>query len=157
MNIILIAILAVNFATLAIIGLAFIKIRRKYDDFIDLFNAFMRPAEEGKESEFARLISVIADSIARSIVALAKTTFMGKASGDARLGKSIDADIAEGMLAQTNPMLSGVLQMFPGLRKTLRRNPGALDMIASKLMSRAAPDQTQPSGNGHKQESLFKI
>lgn len=159
MNILLAAILLTNVAILTIFLVIFLKMSRAfnevrgiYDDFIK----FISPVDEKTPSQFASLVSTIADSLARSIMAQAKATFMGLKSGVARGESAIEADVAEAALQASNPGIAAILDAVPGLKKTLRRNPGLIDVVMSKFGG-ASKVVTAP-GNGHSNNQMnFKL
>ena len=144
MNILLTAILLLNAVLLAVILFSFLKVRAVYRDIV----AFITPAEENKPSALATLIMTISDNFARSMIAQAKATFMGIQSGNNRAEKAIEADIALDTLAIVNPTISAILNSFPSVKKTVRRNPQMLDAVISRLGSNSQPNE---AGNNHKQ------
>jgi len=148
------AILVVNGLVLAVILYAFFKISRTYNQIVDFFSSWLTPAEEGKQSPAGELLTAVSENLARSIVLQAKTTFMGKQSGDVRGETAVMADIAEDALAAKNPLLSGLLNSFPTLKKSLRRNPQLLNYALSKLTgSTGAP----AGGNSQVHETQVKF
>lgn len=99
----------------------------------------------------AQVVEAAGLIVARSIVAQAKASFMGMESGAKRQEAAIAGDIAEGVLNTQLPLAGALLQSFPSLRKTLRRNPQLLDLALSKLGglgAGAGGGQSPPSGNG---------
>jgi len=142
MNILLALILAVNACLLgAILWFAW-KIYRVYGE----FRAFIAPESEGKLSPFANVCQVLADMTGRSIVATLKSTFMGKQSGEARGEQAVLGDIIE---SSANPLVAGLINSFPALKKTIRRNPALLD-IAMNFLSQK---KVSPNSN-HENESV---
>jgi len=159
MNILLALILLTNAATLAVILVALVKIRREtariYQDII----GFITPADDKTPSPAAQVADQFSSMLARALVAQAKATFMGKQSGDARAQAAIDGDIALDMAGQASPLIGGLLNSFPALKKSLKRNPALLDFALSKLAggqgsAPAAP--AIPGSNGHHQ-TTFKL
>lgn len=146
MNIILTAILVV---LLVSFGLTAFYIRRAYRALL----GFLTPQEDGKPSPVAVVADAFCSMLARAVVMQAKATFMGVQSGAARAEKAIQADIAEDMVNQSNPMLGAALASFPALRKTLRRNPGLVDIALQYLASR----QGVPGGNHSKETASPKF
>jgi len=149
MNILLTSILLANVAILAIIGIISLKVRGIFRDIV----SFITPPDEKTPSQVANVVSTVSDSFARSIVAQAKATFMGKQSGVVRAEKGVDADIAEDTLAMVNPTLSAILTSFPALRKTLRKNPALIDLALEKLTGSHGTTSTPQTvvNNGHNQ------
>lgn len=171
MNLLLTLILLTNLAVLACLLVAFIKISRAYavavrrvEDLYEQFRDFISPGpadSEGKPapSPFAAVCLEISDMLARALVARVKTTFMGKASGEARAEASLDTDIALDLAAQQNPV-AGLIGQIPGVRKTLKRNPQLLDAAINMFMKRAGSGSAPvPSAgnNGHSSITKFKF
>lgn len=129
MNILLTLILIVNVGFLALILYAGYKIVRVYRE----FKQFVSAPDDKTPSPLANVVSTASDMIARSFVAQLKATFMGKQSGENRANAGVEADIAMDTISQINPVIGTVLNSFPALRKTLRRNPGLIDLAISKL------------------------
>lgn len=146
MNILLTAILVV---LLVSFGFTAFYVRRAYLAVL----GFLTPQDDGKPSPLATVTDVACSMLARAVVMQAKATFMGIQSGAARAEKAIQADITEDVITQTNPMLGAALESFPALRKTLRRNPGLVDVAMQYLASR----QGVPGGNHSKEISSPKF
>lgn len=102
--------------------------------------------DEKTPSPLGNFIDTIAQMFARALVALVKTTQMGELSGMVRAEKAVNSAIAEDLAGQ-QPVLSAVLQQFPALKKTLRRNPQLMDMAIQSL-AKIAPGSG--SGNNSK-------
>lgn len=166
MNLLLAAILLVNVAVLTLLLLSFVKIKRVFGEFqafiiksdADIrgvfgeFQSFITPVDEKTPSGLAQFIQTMSDMIGRSIVALLKTTFMGKASGDARAEQAIDFEIAQA----ASPLLSMAVKAVPALGKMLKRNPDLTDMVIRKFTNRAQAESVP--GNGHSENTeVFKI
>lgn len=161
MNILLTAILLCNVAILAIIAFSLFKIRQKYqagvEKYQDIIN-FITPKVPGEPSDFSGLVSQISDMFARSLVAQAKAAFMGKQSGENRAQTAIDADIAMDGVSAVNPAIGAVLNSFPALRKTLRRNPALIDLALSRLTKNSPAVQGgAPAMPGGDHQVKFKL
>lgn len=123
--------------------------------------SFFIPDKEGEASPFAKGVDVVSGMIARALVAQLKTVYMGERSGAVRSEKAIQGDLALDLAGQ-NPALSTLLGAFPNLSKTLRRNPGLLD-LAMGIMSRRSQSQASPGSaatpgsNGSGVKPQFKI
>lgn len=129
MNILLALILALTLVQVVLL-LAFAVIsKRVFSQIV----AFITPEADGKPSSLALTVQAGGEMIARSIVAQAKSTFMGKQSGDVRGEQAVLADIATDKINMVNPALGAILNSFPSLGKTLRRNPALIDFALSKL------------------------
>jgi len=160
MNILLAAILLTNVVFLAIFCVVLLRARRFYGDFNEKLKSYFLPGKDtdGKDtpSQFAELVSVISDTVARSIMAQAKATLMGKLSGEARADAAAETEIAEAALAQSNPLLAGIASLLPKKFKTnLLRNPGLIDAVTRKFGQNSVVN-TAPS-NGHGSQINFKL
>ncbi len=155
MNILLALILLCNLAVLAVFILFLVRVRGVYRDIV----AYITPQGEGEPSPLARTVEAAGDMLARSLVAQAKGAFMGKQSAAVRGETAIAGDIAEDLLAQRSPVISAILQSFPTLKKTIRRNPQLLDIALSKLAgglgSGGSPAPGPDNGNTHQLD--FKL
>jgi hypothetical protein len=109
-----------------------------------------------KESSFfSRILSPLyrkmsirlCTQMARAIVAQAKTTFMAGESAVARGKATVEADINQDLLAQSNPLIGGLLNSFPTLKKTLRRNPGLMNFAMEKMASIMAGKKNGSGGS----------
>jgi len=103
---------------------------------------FITPEAEGKASPLANITDVAAGMFARAVIAQGKGLLMGLQSGAVRAEKAIASDIAEGAMQQTP--VGALLTSFPALRKSLRRNPGLMDVALQFLANR----QSRSPGNG---------
>lgn len=129
MNILLLLILISNVALVALIGLGALVGAR----WARQIHQFLTPAGEGQPSPAYHAIDAVAAILARAITAQVKTTLMGKSSGEARAEQAVMADIAEDTLDQKLPLAGAILNSFPRLRKSLRRNPALLDLALSQF------------------------
>lgn len=121
----------------------------KYRKLVQQFYEFVTPVAENEFSPLGQTVDGIATQIARAIVAQAKATFMAQQSAAVRGESTVEADIQEDMLSMANPLIGGILNQFPTLRKTLRRNPALAGMAMEKLAGFAA----KAKGNNHSQET----
>lgn len=146
-NIILILILLTQ--SLLLIGsiLLFVKLRHVYDDILASILDFIVPPSDAQPSKLAKAVDVACSMVARAITVQLKTTLMGMESGISRAMKGVEGDITEDMAGQTP--LGGILQAFPKLSKTLRRNPQLLDLALGAL-SKIGGNSRVTSGNGEK-------
>jgi hypothetical protein len=116
----------------------------------DQFKEFITPPKDKNggilPSPLGRFIDASAVLIGRAITMQLKATFMAGESAAKRAGSAIAGDIAEG-LAEQNPLIAGALNMFPKLRKTLRRNPGLVDMALSRFGGGGNGEKPAQSGS----------
>lgn len=143
-SILLALLLLTNLCIFAIFFVAFRRLQSIHND----FRVFITPEAEGKPSPLGNFVAASADIIARSIVASAKAVFMGVQSGEARANATVDGDIAEGKVGLINPAFGALLNSFPALKKTLRRNPQLVDLAISKLAGTVG----KPANNGSSRE-----
>lgn len=153
MNILLALILVLFLVNIALIVFAFKKIASVYSQFRD----FITPTKEGELSPAAQVGSALADMLARSLVAQIKSTFMGKQSGAVRAENAVAGDIAEDMVNQQLPLAGAVLDSFPTLKKTLRRNPALLDFALSKLSGMGGNGAVLAGKGNNSQSPKFKL
>jgi len=153
-NTLLIAIIVINFLLLAFFLFVGYKVFTVFRQFV----GFITPEGEGKPSPLANFIQAGADIVSRTLVMQAKATFMGKQSGDSRAMKAIEGDVAQDMISGASPMLGGLLQSFPSLSKTLRRNPGLADMALQFLASKMGGNKgVSVPGNGTSESPRFNL
>jgi len=107
--------------------------RAKVQEINGIIRAFVTPKGPDQASPLADVVDVGADMVARAVMARAKTTFMGQASGAIRQEKAVDGAIAEDVARASHPLAGTLLDAMPELRKTLRKNPQLLDFALSKL------------------------
>ncbi len=143
MNILLAVIAVLLLVIVAFLVVTTLKIRYLFAN----VKAFLTPPSENEPSPLAGVGSALADMMARSLAAQIKATFMGKQSGDVRAEQAVMADIAQDALADRMPLAAGILESFPTLKKSLRRNPALLDFALSKLAGMGA-GQAANGGNG---------
>ena len=105
---------------------------------------FLTAAEPGSPSPLATAADILASMIGRAVAAQLKTSLMGMESGLKRGERTIEEAASADIMAQSP--LSGILDGFPTVKKTLRRNPQLLD-AALGLISKMGGSQVSP-GNG---------
>lgn len=152
--------LGATLLVLVLFGLSAFRVLRRFQSQIadarEQILGFVLSPGEGKQSPLGDFLDATSMMFARALVAQAKTTFMGLASGASRGAAAVEGDIAVDMASNQSPMIAGLIQSSPMLQKTLRRNP-MLAMIASaalqKLMGAQSGAPSVPSvptgSNGH--------
>jgi len=140
MNILIALVILANIIVLSVSLVAFYWVRRTKDE----IKAFITPLPDGNASPLAQTADALSIVLARAVAAQLKTTFMGAQSGAVRAEKGIEGDIAEGLLSAQSPLAGALLNSFPALKKTLRRNPQLIDLALSKL-----PGLIQSGGGGN--------
>lgn len=96
--------------------------------------AFCTSPGQDEPSQLAQALQAFADMIGRSIAAQLKMTLMNQASQDVRSERALRADIGEAAIQEYNPMISGLMNSVPGIRRSLRKNPGLMDLIISQVI-----------------------
>lgn len=148
-NILLALLLVSNLVLLFAIFRAYRHFQSIYAQFVD----FITPPDDKTPSKLASTVDVMSSMAARAIVAQAKATFMGKQSGQVRGEIAQQADF----LRDTNP-LAGALMSMPGVGKSLRRNPGLLDIALGVLSGiKGGGSAPAPGNNGHSEITDLKI
>lgn len=118
--------------------------------------AFITPIEEGKQSPLGQVVSSLIDAAAKQVLIEFKTMFMGKVSAQSRQEQAAANDIMTGLVQNENPMIAGVLQSFPTLRKMALKNPGILEFAMSKLASKQKPPEANHGSGGGFAENAGK-
>jgi len=131
---VLVAVLAQTGLIIVLVAVGVSKVRVMRDQLV----AFVSPVSEGQASPLATSVDAAADMFARATMARAKMTFAGLSSGVTRQEAAVEGDIAEDS-ARMNPIIGGLMDSFPTLKKTLRKNPALLDFAMSKLLERLGP------------------
>jgi hypothetical protein len=149
MSIWLALLLVANIAIISILVYAGVKIKGILDKTTMILKTFFTPPDEKTPSEFALTTQAIADQLGRSLVAQLKSTFMTAQSNQVRAQNAVNGDIAEDLVNQANPLIGAIMNTFPALRKTIRRNPGLADMAIQTLLSKIGSG-TIATGNNHK-------
>lgn len=96
---------------------------------------FIAPQGDNKPSKLANILQIFADMVGRSIASTLKSTFMGLESGLKRSEQAVQGEIVEAQASQ-NPILASVLESFPKLKKTLKRNPALIDVALGMMAKR---------------------
>lgn len=145
MNTALVAIVAVQTAGMALVAVAIWRYwRRLAAEAV----AFVSPAGPDLPSPLAQAVAAGSDMVARSIVAQAKGTFMGLESGASRQAAAVDGAIAEDLARQAHPVIGGLLDNFPQLKRTLRKNPALFDMAIQQLAGKLNGAKSETSSPG---------
>lgn len=108
-----------------------------------LVTDFMVPQEEGKPSALAMTWEAACDMLARAVMARATTAVMTASSAVSRAARAVEGDIMEDMAREQSPVAGFVLDRFPTLSKTLKRNPALMDLAMSTLQKVMAGAQNK--------------
>lgn len=148
--------LAVVLGMLASYYVAYRVIRTKMSQIV---TDYTTPSGPGLLSPLGVIIDSASHSAGRAIAMEVKTTLMGKASAASRQESGIMGDIATDQITQQMPLLGGLLEVMPSLKKRLIKNPGLLQSLGGILQSSGLGSvgsgagsggnhQTQSSGSG---------
>jgi len=129
MNIVVTLNLLASAAIAGILVYFLLKIRAFYHDFLQ----FVTSQDDKTPSGLAKVVDTIATRVGHSIAIEAKTTLMGKASGQSRLDTAIAGDIAKDSLSSISPLIAGMMSLFPSLGKRIAKNPALADYVVSKM------------------------
>lgn len=122
----------------------FSRLAQKVERYEAEIRELIEPVADGQPSPLASAIDAASQVAARAITAQLKTTFMGIESGARRGASGIAADVVED--AAAGSPIGAILSSFPTVRKSLRRNPGLID-VALGLVGNMS--QRGNGGNGH--------
>jgi hypothetical protein len=112
---------------------------------------FISPVDEKTASPLTQIYDQLIDRAGKIITLHIKTTLMGNLSAQSRQIKGIEADIADDVASQQSPLLAGLLNSFPTLKKRLTKNPQLLQAILPLLANLGT---NSPGKNGSKQEAF---
>ncbi len=156
-NILLALILVLFCGSIGALAYLLLRVLAKFRQLEEEVRSFVSAPDEKTPSPLAQTIDMAGQVVGRAVVAQFKTTMMGIESGNTRAEKAIAADIAEDVAKQSP--IGGLLDSFPALKKTLRRNPALLDFALSKLGSlNAAGAGNMPArSNGSSSQTKFNL
>ena len=109
---------------------------------------FFTPPGGDEPSEFAEVVNTVGKALGRSAAMEAKTTMMGKASGEARLETAIQGDMLNDTINHKSPVLGALLESFPTLKKRASKNPAVIEYLLNHLPSIIPGHGTSTPGNG---------
>jgi len=125
------------------------RINRKINEFARNYSEFVTPETEGEKSGLDNFIETLSYNIGHSAFTQVRSMLASSESADVRAKKAVDSAVSEDLLAAANPVLAGLLDSMPQLRKIIRRNPALADYAIDKIMSRAQSGSTvEASSNG---------
>ena len=106
---------------------------------------FVTPPGENQPSKLDVFLAGYARQFGQIIAMEAKTTIMGKMSGDSRGAVAVQGAMLQDIAAKQSPILSALLDHSPRLAKTLAKNPALTNMALNILAGAAKP----PEGGNH--------
>jgi hypothetical protein len=139
MNILLLAILLVCILGVGAFVYFLWRISRIYNGIV----TFITPIDAEHPSSMALVADSLAIMIARAVGAQLKTTFLGKQSGLIRGEQALQGELIQDQADAGG--IGGLLNSFPGIKKSLVRNPRLLDLAVNFLAKSANNNR----GNGH--------
>lgn len=138
MNYFLTAALLLNLATLTFLVLLSVEIWRKLRD----FRGFIESPDGNSPSALSQVYDAATARMARAVVDQAKVTLMGIKSGEVRAEQAVMTGLGEAALGESP--IGAALTSVPGIRKFLRKNPGLLNVVLSKLSNPPASVEAAP-------------
>ena len=118
-----------------------------------LVSDFMESPGPGLLSPLGVFIESASRTAGRAIAMEVKTTLMGKASVASRQESGIMEDIATDQINQQMPLLGGLLEVMPSLKKRMIKNPGLLQALGGILQSSGLGSVGSGSGGNHQTQS----
>ncbi len=148
----MITVLTLSF--LAFVAL-FVYLLWRFRAFYNECICFVTPPSENTQSMLANVVQAIVDSLAKQIAIQLKTTIMGIISGYSRSAQSSQTEAVEDAVAARMPAIAGIMDLFPGLKKKLVKNPLLLNFAIEKL-SKKAPEKADGNGSSSFADGLRK-
>lgn len=121
-------ILVINVAMFALFFLFLRVLRGVYNQLLD----FISPIDDKTPSPLGTLVANVAHHAGQGIAQEIKTTLMGKSSGESRLEKAAQGELALAV-AEQNPKMAAIMQAMPAFGKSVRKNPGLLELAMQFL------------------------
>lgn len=137
----------------------YLSARQELDSLKQQAIDFVTPHEEGKPSQLALAADALSSMMARALVVQFKTSMMGSSSARTRGEQAIQGDVAQD-IASNIPAAAALMDSFPTLRRSLRRNPSLLDFalpFIQSLAGKVGADNHGPDGNGHQTQFTLKL
>jgi len=152
LTIVLLVLLTILTSIMVFVALAFYKIRRQ-------LTSFITPMAENEESPLALVLDALAHRAGQAVAMEVKTTFMGKESGLKRGERAVAGDVAMDLVGQEQPLIAGLLEGFPTLKRRLLKNPGLIGAALSLLGGNGKGGGAAPvvGGGGGNSQSAFKL
>jgi hypothetical protein len=160
-SIVLIGVLLVLGLSLAL-NLAFcVSFHRRFKAIRQGFFEFITPEKEGENSGLDDVMDSMATRIGHSAFNQVRSMVASTESADVRGRKAVDSAISHDLLGAANPVVAGLLDSMPGLKKVIARNPALADYALDKIMSRTNAEPTTgpavPGGDNHNESTRISI
>ncbi len=138
-----------------IFGYFLLKVRKTWREIV----SFITPRAENEESPLAVVLDALAHRAGQAVAMEVKTTFMGKESGLKRGERAVAGDVAMDLVGQEQPLIAGLLEGFPTLKKRLLKNPGLIGAALSLLGGNGKGGDKAPTGGGGggSSQGIFRI
>lgn len=107
------------------VSILILYIRKLKNELIALYNA--------EKTDFAQNLPTIGKLIGESLSMSVRNAFAGAASGPARLEKGLEGALTQDLLDQNNPLLAGILNAFPSVKKYILKNPAMVPQLLQLL------------------------
>jgi hypothetical protein len=153
---VLIIILLVSAATLAVNAAIFFMFRRKLSALQRNYHEFVTPEHAGEKSGLDEFVDRLSYNIGHSAFTQVRSMMASSESASVRGQKAVDSAISEDLLSSVNPLLAGLLDTMPALRKVVRRNPALADYALEKITSKVQTQQSVNPTIGHRDNGNYQ-
>ena len=137
------------------VGLLALAVRKTWREIV----SFITPRAENEESPLALVLDSLAHRTGQAVAMEVKTTFMGKESGLKRGERAVAGDLAMDLVGDRQPLIAGLLEGFPTLKKRLLKNPSLIGAALSLLGGNGKGGGPAPAGGGggSTNQSVFRF
>lgn len=136
--------------TTVLIGVVFV-VSRRVRALEDNIIAFITPPEEGKLSPLAEIIESMSENLAKSLTRHVGMALKTGSSALSRSMKAVENDIQLEVAEAASPLVAGLMEAFPTLRKVAKKNPALLEYglgVAAKAMAGKGGSSPQAPSDG---------
>lgn len=110
--------------------------------------------DDKQQSKLGRVIDQAGSIVGSSAAASIMGSLMQKQSILAREANKLTADVTEGAIEESSPLMGVAMQMIPGLRKGIRKNPAAVMALSEALKGLGGGAHGNGSNSGAKIPSV---
>jgi len=126
-----------------------LSIRRDINILKRNYHEFTTPESAGEKSGLDIFVDKLSYAIGHSAFTQVRSMMASSESASVRGQKAVDSAVSEDLLSAANPLLAGLLDTMPALRKVVRRNPALADYALDRIMRASqAAQTTQPVSHG---------
>lgn len=136
--------LALLLVLVSMVALFLLAVRKTWRQVV----AFITPRAENEESPLGITLDAVAHRMGQAVAMEVKTTFMGKESGLKRGEAAVAGDVAMDVMAGEQPLIAGLLEGFPTLKKRLLKNPSLIGAALNLLGGNGKSGGGAPTGGG---------